>query len=155
LELLLDFGRMKENRVPPPKNPNPTEAPWGRWIIAERRKGPYPKTTSRSGKWLIFVHVERVDEAWRKVRQATEDGLLGDRSKVATGRESTPLAKDPNAKAIVVWTYDWKDEDDVMRVREELRKLGFTETLAYKTDADTKAGNYSKNVGQKVDKYVA
>ena len=36
--------------------------------------------------------------------------------------------------------------DDVMLVRNELRELGFTESLGYKTDADTLAGNYGSNV---------
>jgi hypothetical protein len=42
-----------------------------------------------------------------------------------------------------VYTYDWKDEADVMRIREELRNLGITERITYKTDARTRAHEYS------------
>jgi hypothetical protein len=141
--------------IPELEKMNPTEVPDGEWLYSERKRGAYPKTTSRSGKWLIFVHVDQVDAAWRKVRLANEKGLLGDRARVSTGRNPNPLVQDPNARVIGIYTYDWKDKKDVMRVRGELRKLGFIDILNYKTDSDTMAGNYSENAGYKVNKYSA
>jgi hypothetical protein len=135
--------------------PNPTELPDRDWLYAVRKKGTYPKPTDRSGKWLIFVPVEKVDALWKKVRAATEEGQLGDRSRVATGKEPTPWAEEPDSKVIAVYTYDSEDKKDVMRIREKLRTLGFKQELHYKTDADTAAGNYTSNIGHKVDKFTS
>jgi len=43
---------------------------------------------------------------------------------------------------INVYTYDWTDEEDVMRVRAALRRLGFKGKLTYKSDEDTRARKY-------------
>jgi hypothetical protein len=43
----------------------------------------------------------------------------------------------------------------VMRIREELRKLGITETLSYKADADTMAGKYRDIGNNNISKYRA
>lgn len=56
------------------------------WIYAIRKKGDYPKRTTRSGKWLIFINKKDVDEVWAKIKKATEEGKLGDSSKVATAK---------------------------------------------------------------------
>ena len=123
------------------------------WIYAERRDGDYPDSTERSGKWLVFVPASAIDAAWETIRTATVEGRLGGASKVATARQSS-LAKDPHIRVICVYTYDWKDEVDVMRVRQQLRSLGFAERLGYKADADTAAGNYAGR-GKRVCKYYA
>jgi hypothetical protein len=39
-----------------------------------------------------------------------------------------------------VYTYDWQDEKDVRRVRQELRELGITQRIPYKSDEETRAG---------------
>ncbi|OLL28144.1 hypothetical protein BTH42_29695 [Burkholderia sp. SRS-W-2-2016] len=38
---------------------------------------------------------------------------------------------------ICVYTRDWTDKQDLLRVREVLRSLGFVEELGYKRDIDT------------------
>ena len=43
---------------------------------------------------------------------------------------------------LYVYTYDWTDENDVKRNREELRKLGITNKIPYKADEDTLKGKY-------------
>lgn len=106
----------------------------------------------RAGKWLIFVESDRVDEAWRKIRDATARGLLGIGSKVSTAKPN-PESRD-SRKVIFVYTRDWSDRDDVMRVREELRRIGFTERLGYKRNIETFKGEYSKK-GKKVTYYTA
>ena len=47
-----------------------------------------------------------------------------------------------NVFLICVYTCDWRDKADVMRVRKLLRDAGFVEELGYKRDADTRAGVY-------------
>ncbi|MEM3565192.1 MAG: DUF1917 domain-containing protein [Candidatus Jordarchaeaceae archaeon] len=122
------------------------------WIYAFRKKGEYPKPKSRSGKWLIFVNPEDVDEVWAKIKDAVEEGKLGDSAKVATGKPN-PLAGGSRQKVICVYTYDWTDEKDVKRIREELRKLGITNKIPYKADEDTLSGKYRKTGHGRISKY--
>ncbi|MEX2721245.1 MAG: putative phosphothreonine lyase domain-containing protein, partial [Candidatus Wukongarchaeota archaeon] len=89
------------------------------WIYAWRKRGEYPKPTHLSGKWLVFVDVKDVDGVWAKIKKATEEGRLGGCSKVSTAKPS-PLAVSPVMKVICVYTYDWTDEEDARRIREEL-----------------------------------
>ena len=97
--------------------------------------------TDRSGKWLIFVTLDELDDAWAKIKKATQDGLLGNSSKAATAR-SNATAPDPTKKVICVYTYDCEDREDVMRVRQALRDLGFDRPMPYKTDKATLEGRY-------------
>ena len=53
------------------------------WITAEREKGDYPMPNKNSGKWLVFEHINKIDEVWEKIKFATEEGLLGYASKVS------------------------------------------------------------------------
>lgn len=122
------------------------------WIFASRKQGDYPSSTGKSGKWLIFVYNENVDEVWAKIKKATEEGRLGGSSKVATLRPN-PRAVKPGLKLICVYTYDWTDEKDVKRVREELRNLSFVNKLSYKSDEDTISGKYSKSGNTRISKY--
>ena len=96
--------------------------------------------------------VAQIDEVWDKVRVATEHGLLGGSSKVATAKPNSN-AKNAAVRVICVYTYDWTDRDDVMRVREQLRELGFRSKISYKADSETIAGNYSGTTKGRVSQY--
>jgi len=122
------------------------------WIYARRKSGEYPRSTKRSGKWLVFVDIKNVDEVWAKIKKATEEGKLGSSAKVATAKPN-PNATDPNTKVICVYTYDWIDEKDVKRVREELRKLGIVNKISYKADEDTLSGKYRVRGHTRISKY--
>lgn len=122
------------------------------WLFAERRKGKYLSHTSRGGKWLIFVPIKDIDEVWDKIKKATEEGKLGSSAKVATGRPN-PNVTNPETKVICVYTYDWTDEKDVKRIREELRKLGITNKIPYKADEDTLSGKYRITGHRSISKY--
>lgn len=52
-----------------------------------------------------------------------------------------------------MYTYDWKDCQDVKRIREELRKIGVVHKISYKTDEDTERGMYRENSNEKVGTY--
>jgi hypothetical protein len=132
--------------------PRPSQVKHEYWLYAERKKGDYPKTTTNSGKWLIFAPISQIDEVWMKIKLATEDGRLGDLAKVATAKPN-PIATNPGMKVICVYTYDWTDEADVRRVRQELRALGITSKIPYKTDDDTNAGRYSSQGHKRISKY--
>jgi len=105
-----------------------------------------------AGKWLIFLPPENVDEAWIKVRNATCRNELGISAKVSTGKPN-PDSRD-NMKVIYVYTPDWRDEAEVMRVRERLRELGFSDRLGYKRNIETFRGEYSQK-GKRVTFYSA
>jgi hypothetical protein len=105
-----------------------------------------------AGKWLIFLPADQVDEAWVVVRDATVADELGISTKVSTAKEN-PESRD-NKKVIYVYTKDWRDEVDVMRVRERLRELGFIDRIGYKRNIETFRGEYSQK-GKRVTYYSA
>jgi len=113
------------------------------WIHAAHPNPPND-WTEHSGKWLIFVPLRQLDEKWLLISNATASGLLGIESKAATAK-SNGLAKNNWVKVICIYTYDSTDKIDVMRVRDQLRILGFTKKLSYKTDQATLAGQYSNS----------
>ncbi|MGD0070900.1 MAG: putative phosphothreonine lyase domain-containing protein [Candidatus Bathyarchaeia archaeon] len=148
-----DFIKARQRKMSSTySNAKPSEVTEVYWIYAIRKKGEYPKSTMNSGKWLIFVDKRDVDRVWNTIRKATEDGLLGDSSKVATAKPN-PHATDQDKKVICVYTYDWTDEKDIKRVREELRKLSITNRIPYKTDEDTLLGKYQVMGHKKISKY--
>jgi hypothetical protein len=105
-----------------------------------------------AGKWLIFQEPDQVDASWKKVRDATVTRELGISAKVSTAKPN-PDSRD-NRKVIYVYTKDWADETDVMRVREKLREMGFVDRLGYKRNIETFAGEYAKK-GKRVTYYAA
>src|SRR3990172_11474561 len=133
-------------------NRNPSKVTDTYWIYAERKKGKYPEPTRRSGKWLIFVSEKAVDQVWARVKRSTQEGKLGDSAKVATAMDN-PNAVDPSQRVICVYTYDWRDEKDVRRVRAALRELGIDRKIPYKADQDTLAGKYRVSGHKRISKY--
>ncbi|MDD3934308.1 putative phosphothreonine lyase domain-containg protein [Methanoculleus sp. UBA303] len=123
------------------------------WIVQDA-PGPLARglDDERVGKWLIFVPVGEVDAAWKKVRDETARGMLGISAKVSTARPN-PDSRDERA-VIYVYTRDWADEADVMRVRERLRDIGFVERIGYKRNIETYRGEYSEE-GRRVTYYSA
>jgi hypothetical protein len=123
------------------------------WIVVDAPgSAPEAIEDENAGKWLIFQEPEKVDISWIKVRDATVAGMLGISAKVSTAKPN-PDSRDTR-KVIYVYTRDWSDESDVMRVREKLRELGFTERIGYKRNIETFAGEYAKK-GKRVTYYSA
>jgi len=121
-----------------------TDSPW---LFAERKKGDHHPWTSKCGKWLIFLNIDQADQFWPKIKKAIEDGKLGQSAKVGTRRRRRSVT------VICVYTYDWTDQDDVMRVREQLRKIGIKNKIPYKSDEDTLKGRYHKMGHNGLSKY--
>jgi hypothetical protein len=122
------------------------------WLYASGQIGIYPAPTARCGKWLLFVPVTLIDDAWAKIKSAVEEGRLGDSAKVATALPS-PNASSSAERVICVYTYDWTDVVDVRRIREELRHLGFTRKIPYKANEDTHVGRYQVHGHTPISKY--
>lgn len=131
----------------------PTKTLQTYWIVQDA-PGSLPEAIEdeNAGKWLIFMEPENVDAAWKKVRDATVAGELGISTKVSTAKPN-PDSRDTR-KVIYVYTKDWADEADVMRVRQKLKDLGFIDRIGYKRNLETFAGEYAKK-GKRVTYYSA
>jgi hypothetical protein len=123
------------------------------WIVQDA-PGSAPKAIEdeNAGKWLIFQEPGLADAAWKKVRDATVALEIGISAKVSTSKPN-PESRD-NRKVIYVYSKNWADEEDVMRVREKLRELGFVDRIGYKRNIETFAGEYAKK-GKRVTYYSA
>lgn len=131
----------------------PSKTFQARWIEQDSPHVEEPAANiEKAGKWLIFLPPDQVDEIWQKIRDLTWDGKLGISAKVSTAKPD-PDARDER-KVIYVYTADWEDEPDVMRVREELRSIGITDRIGYKRNIETFKGEYSAR-GKKVTFYSA
>ncbi len=130
----------------------PSKVKTDEWLWAERKIGSYAQETANSGKWLIFLTTTQVDQVWSTIKQATQEGKLGEIAKVSTAKR-TPDSR-PNRHVICVYTYNWKDETDVHRIRAILRELGITWKIRYKADSDTIDGKYASRGDQRIAKYV-
>ncbi|HJJ89458.1 MAG TPA: DUF1917 domain-containing protein [Methanocorpusculum sp.] len=129
----------------------PTKTTKSYWIQQDwPRAGTRETGAEEVGKWLIFLTPEEIDTAWEKVRNATVAGTLGIGAKVSTAKENEEGRG--NRKVIYVFTENWEDEKDVMRVRNELKNLGFVNRIGYKRNIDTYAGEYCKK-GKRVTYY--
>lgn len=120
---------------------NPSKATNVYWLFAKRKAGGYPAHTMKGGKWLIFTDIKYLDSVWAKIKKATEEGKLGEESKVSTAKQN-PKAGNKSKKVICVYTYDHTDKEDVMRIREVLRTLGIRHKIPYKTDFATDRNEY-------------
>lgn len=141
----------KLNKILELSNKKPTDVFDEYWVYALDLKHKHPKSKN-PGKWLIFVDVKEIDDVWKKIKEAVEEGILWRSAKVATMRPNAH-ATDQNTKVICVYTYDWTDEADVMRIREELRKLGIMQKIPYKADEDTYEGKYRVKGHTRISKY--
>ena len=97
------------------------------WIHSVSSKAPCQ--TKNKGKWLAFIPISYADSVWKKIDLATKQDKLGYHSKM-----STPVIFEQRKKTLCVlciYTYDCHDGQDVLRVREELRKLGFIRKIKY------------------------
>jgi hypothetical protein len=131
---------------------NPSDVTEIYWLTAFRKVGKYPSSTKNSGKWLIFEDIQMIDKIWEKIKIATEKGMLGEASKVATAKEN-PNATDRNSKVICVYSYDYTDKDDVMRIRQVLRDLGIIKKIPYKTDDATVKRQYQVKGNTRISVY--
>lgn len=117
---------------------NPSEITHAAFIIAHYRGDISQPEAIRVGKWLFFVAEKYIDDTWRNVKKAVEDGKLWKQAKVSTAWRSKG-----KVYVVCVYTYDYKDENDVMKIREYLREMGFKRATSYKSDEQTLAGIYS------------
>lgn len=68
---------------------------------------------------MLFVEPTLVNEVWERVAQATVRNELGIAAKVAP-REQRGSARE---RLVCIYTYDFRDRDDIARVLHRLRQL--------------------------------
>ena len=92
------------------------------------------------GKWLWFVDPASVDATFLSVADCLQAGNLGSSAKVAT----KPMG---GRHVICIYTENFMDAEDVLRVGREVRRLGASNTISYKPDVFTlsDAGIYGNN----------
>jgi len=123
------------------------------WIMQDAPDtDPHATEDERAGKWLIFVQPDQVDDIWKKIRDLTWKNELGISAKVSSAKKN-PDSRDER-RVIYVYTADWEDETEVMRVRETLRSHGVTERIGYKRNIETFKGEYASK-GKRVTYYSA
>ena len=122
--------RVQRARLQHDQQATPSTAGGVYWIEAKRQAdGPAP--TSRAGAFVILTTADEVDALWARIKQATEAGALGYKSKVATASR-TPQRKD---RAVHILTYDADDLADIVRVAQALTALGL-QPQAYRRVAE-------------------
>ena len=94
-----------------------------------------------TGKWLVFLSSDKVDNLWEQIVKSTLAGTLGISAKVSTRDEREDH---PSTHVICVYNADYRSTE-VTRVRDELRRLGVTESIPYKPEIFTHCGIYSNN----------
>jgi hypothetical protein len=136
------------------RNPNATEMPGGdvHGVVAAFQQMPDAQKSQETldilahtygvlcGKWMLFIKQENIDEVWAKIARAVVAGELGPSAKV-----SPYGAQQNGCHLICVYTDNFTDEMDVLRVRQKLYDLEFNGKLNYKPDLYTYCDIYSKN----------
>jgi hypothetical protein len=131
----------------------PSKTTQTHWIVQDAPDtDPHATEDERAGKWLIFVEPDQVDEVWKSIRNMTWDGQLGISAKASTAKKN-PDSRDER-RVIYVYTADWEEEEEVMRVREQLRSIGITDRIGYKRNIETFKGEYASK-GKRVTYYSA
>ncbi|RMZ69805.1 hypothetical protein GMOD_00008717 [Pyrenophora seminiperda CCB06] len=86
-----------------------------------------------AGKWMLFPRAEDVTRVWRKIVTGVIDNRLGCGCKVATDNGK-------NERLLCVYTKNFENTDDVLRVLNELNSMGLVpaeKPIYYKSDAYT------------------
>lgn len=90
-----------------------------------------------TGKFMLFIDKNKLDEKWKVVKEATEGGFLSYSSKCSTAKES-PNAIDTNKGLICIYTASIYDMGEIKRVECAIRKIvKYHDVLYYKGDIQT------------------
>lgn len=123
----LDLINMVQNaRMLHDNEATPSKVTGVYWVESKNMTSNILAPTPRTGEWRIATTVKAVDAVWTTIKQATEIGKLGYKSKVSTVPAHRQTHRDE--RLICVRTYDADDTDDVARIRQALAELGFENT---------------------------
>ncbi|KAG6816719.1 hypothetical protein H0H87_003579 [Tephrocybe sp. NHM501043] len=94
-----------------------------------------------SGKWLIYAQPHQIDDLWSRIVTAVIANApagLGARAKVSPARPGEP-------HVICVYVDDYRNGEEVGRVRDALRRVGVRWKIGFKPDIYTHLGIYKAN----------
>ncbi len=130
LDLIL---RVQQARMLHDADAKPSQISGVYWIEAKSKLETTRPPTSHAGEWQLETDLANVDALWSQIRQATEDGLLGYKSKVSTASRRGGTAA--QSRQIIIRTCDADDLADVERVKAALIALGIDpDRLHYQRD---------------------
>ena len=98
------------------------------------------------GKWMVFLSGAHINEAWDKIKKAVASGELW-HTKVSTNNPAKV-----NSHVIIIYTKDYTDLNDVIRVLDYIESSDVKSPdriIKYKTNQQTFAGIYSGDPKQK------
>jgi hypothetical protein len=112
------------------------------------------------GKWLFYINCHHTPQctpaqcpaalAWSSVAEATRAGRLGISVKMSTDRN----LNNRGTHVICVYTEDWLNSEDVLRVADQIDSLNLTtDTLYYKPDLLTLSGRYHETGPTSIYRY--
>ena len=99
-----------------------------------------------SGKWLIFLKPDGVDQVWQDICLAmARNHFEGDVSSAKVSPRALEDDIDGQNHVICVYTKDFTNRKQCLKVERKLRELGISENLRYKPDLYTHLGIYRNN----------
>ncbi len=132
----MDLINMVQNaRMAHDDTAQPSQVPGVYWIESKCPPEHCQSPTPASGEWRIETTVDDVDALWQQIKQATESGDLGYKSKVSTSPAHNQGRREQ--RLICVRTYNADDTDDVQRVQAALEALNMPQPLRYQRDRPT------------------
>lgn len=119
------------------QNLNPSQVTSHYWLYANNPKDKRVIDPNLTGKFMLFIDKNELDEKWKVVKKATEDGFFSYNSKCSTAKEN-PNAIDTNKGLICIYTASIYDMEEIKRVERAIRKIiNHDDTLYYKSDIQT------------------
>jgi len=95
----------------------------------------------KHGKWIIYRSGEAANVLWRKLDKACKEGRLDKYVRVTTHHNARG-----GTFVFCVYTRDFTNKEDVMKIRAVLRSMGVAEKIRYKPDIYTALGIYHGSV---------
>lgn len=107
------------------------------WLFANNSNDRRRIDPNLTGKLMLFIKKEQLDNTWLIIKDATEKGLLSYNSKCSTAKENPNKIDDVHG-LICVYTPDCNDIDEIKSVEKTVRRLvKYQGPIYYKTDVQT------------------
>lgn len=101
------------------------------WIyLRQNNSNQITSRKSLCGKWMWFLPAEKLDTSFVAVAASLQNGALGHAAKC-------PPPNSTGYTPIIIFTQDFTNTEDVLRVGLELRRIGAEGRLSYKPDVFT------------------
>lgn len=134
-ELRLQILKEGSSSVCPSDYRKPSKVTREEWLYAHKRGQIYVDQTQEIGMWTIFASQGEIDSLWKHSARATSAGELGIAAKVSTARPKK--TKHRHEFVLYVYTQDYRDQQDIFRVRSRLAEFGVTQEITYRQNCSS------------------